>query len=239
VALITALFLAWPSSSMRAPAVSQDEAIRKISPFLASVREGEAVEFLVVLGEQAALGDAYSLSDRVERGYFTRNSLYYLAESTQTSLRTWLNENQIEYRSYYIVNAIWVRATLDVVRAISLRPDVARIEANPIINNFQRPELMRVLDGTTPNQEAVGQNALAVPEPGVSYIRAPEVWAAGFTGQGIIVGGADTGIKWDHAALKNHYRGWNGSTASPRFQLARQHSFRGRKLWGEHDGPVR
>ena len=36
----------------------------------------------------------------------------------------------------------------------------------------------------------------------------------GFTGQGIVVAGQDTGIQWDHPALKNHYRGWNGTTAS-------------------------
>lgn len=51
-------------------------------------------------------------------------------------------------------------------------------------------------------------------EPGVTYIKAPQVWATGFTGQGIVVAGADTGIRWDHNALKNHYRGWDGSTAS-------------------------
>jgi len=32
-------------------------------------------------------------------------------------------------------------------------------------------------------------------------------------GQGIVVGAEDTGYRWDHNALKPHYRGWNGSTA--------------------------
>ena len=35
----------------------------------------------------------------------------------------------------------------------------------------------------------------------------------GYTGQGAVVGGADTGYLWDHNALKPHYRGWNGVTA--------------------------
>ncbi len=51
-------------------------------------------------------------------------------------------------------------------------------------------------------------------EPGVTYIKAPHVWALGYTGQGIVVGGQDTGIQWDHPALKNHYRGWDGATAN-------------------------
>ena len=48
----------------------------------------------------------------------------------------------------------------------------------------------------------------------MTNVRAPEVWAQGFTGQGIVVGGADTGYRWDHNALKNKYRGWNGTTES-------------------------
>ena len=35
----------------------------------------------------------------------------------------------------------------------------------------------------------------------------------GFTGQGVVIGGQDTGYQWDHPALKNQYRGWNGAIA--------------------------
>ncbi len=44
-------------------------------------------------------------------------------------------------------------------------------------------------------------------------MHAPDVWAQGFTGQGAVVGGQDTGYQWDHPALINQYRGWNGTTA--------------------------
>ncbi len=39
------------------------------------------------------------------------------------------------------------------------------------------------------------------------------MWAAGYTGQGAVIGGQDTGYDWDHPALKNQYRGWNGASA--------------------------
>jgi subtilisin family serine protease len=39
------------------------------------------------------------------------------------------------------------------------------------------------------------------------------VWALGYTGQGVVVGGADTGYEWNHPALINQYRGWDGNTA--------------------------
>jgi subtilisin family serine protease len=48
-------------------------------------------------------------------------------------------------------------------------------------------------------------------------VNAPAVWAQGFTGQGIVIGGQDTGYLWDHAALKLHYRGWNGITVTHDF----------------------
>jgi subtilisin family serine protease len=35
----------------------------------------------------------------------------------------------------------------------------------------------------------------------------------GFTGQGMVIGNQDTGMRWTHAALRPHYRGWNGSAA--------------------------
>ena len=51
-------------------------------------------------------------------------------------------------------------------------------------------------------------------EPNITLVRAPALWGRGFTGQGIVVGVADTGFQWDHPALKARYRGWNGSSAS-------------------------
>ncbi len=36
----------------------------------------------------------------------------------------------------------------------------------------------------------------------------------GYSGQGVVVGGQDTGYDWDHPALVGAYRGWDGSTVS-------------------------
>ena len=59
--------------------------------------------------------------------------------------------------------------------------------------------------------------APATIEPGIAYTNAPAVWAEGFTGQNIVVGSADTGVRWTHNALKPHYRGWDGVTADHDF----------------------
>ena len=48
---------------------------------------------------------------------------------------------------------------------------------------------------------------------GVIKVGAPAAWADPYdaTGQGIVIGVVDTGVMWDHPALKEQYRGWNGS----------------------------
>jgi serine protease AprX len=50
-------------------------------------------------------------------------------------------------------------------------------------------------------------------EWGIERINADDVWAMGYTGQGIVIGGADTGYEWEHPAIINKYRGWDGATA--------------------------
>ncbi|MEM8909640.1 MAG: S8 family peptidase, partial [Bacteroidota bacterium] len=50
-------------------------------------------------------------------------------------------------------------------------------------------------------------------EWGIEMINADDVWAMGYRGQGVVVGGQDTGYDWQHPALIGKYRGWDGSTA--------------------------
>jgi subtilisin family serine protease len=78
---------------------------------------------------------------------------------------------------------------------------VAHVYANPTVH-FQEP-------GRGPEDN----DAPDAPEPGVTRVRAPEVWATGFTGQTVVIAGQDTGYFWSHAALQGKYRGWNGSAA--------------------------
>lgn len=166
--------------------------------------DGKEAEFLVVMTDQADLSAAETLRTKEEKGSYVYRTLYEKAQVTQRPILDWLQANGVEHRSYYIVNMIWVKGKLDVAVALAARPDVARIDGNPVIhNNLPQPSLPPALPLAP---EAI--------EPGISYSKAPQVWALGYTGQGIVVGGADTGYRWDHNALKPHYRGWNGTTAN-------------------------
>ena len=164
---------------------------------------GQQAEFFVVLADRADLSPAANLPTKSEKGRFVYQTLREKAQRTQGPILEWLHERNIEHQSFYIVNAILVKGTREIAAALAARPDVARVEGNPHIQN-QLPQPETVDDA--PQRPAA-------PEPGIQYTHAPDVWNLGFTGQGIVVAGADTGIRWTHNALKPHYRGWDGQNA--------------------------
>ena len=166
--------------------------------------KGEA-EFLVVLADQPDLSVADRLETKEQKGEYVYRTLYDKAQSTQKPLVNWLKSHSVEHRPFYIVNMIWVKGTLDVALTLAARSDVARIDGNPVIRN-PIPQLAEAPD----TKQATAPEAV---EPGINHTNAPQVWAMGYTGQGIVVGAADTGYRWDHNALKGHYRGWNGVSA--------------------------
>jgi serine protease AprX len=181
-------------------------AVKIASWVLEQTANGASAEFLVVLADQADLSGADGFRAKEEKGRYVRDVLWSKAQATQGPLLTWLRDHRIEHRAYYIVNMIWVKANRDIALQLAARSDVLRLDGNPAIQNFD----------PLPEEEAteLPPNDPTAIEPGITHTRAPEVWAAGFTGQGIVVAGADTGYRWTHNALKAHYRGWNGAVAN-------------------------
>jgi serine protease AprX len=179
----------------------------KIAPWVIQhTAYGQQAEFFVVLAERADLRPAANLPTKTEKGRFVYRTLLEKARTTQGPILQWLREHKIERRSFYIVNAILVKGTRDVAETLAARPDVARVEGNPLIHN-SFPQQGPV------TEEPSKPQAPKTIEPGITYTHAPDVWGLGFTGQGIVVAGADTGVRWTHNALKPHYRGWDGTNA--------------------------
>lgn len=199
---VTGGLLATAHSGNRYLTNVQPAAFHKIAPWvLANTAQGEEIEFLVVLKEQADLSGAATLSTKLEKGQFVRDTLWQTAQATQAPLVTWLQEQKLAYRSFYIINALWVKGTRMVAAEIAARPEVARVEGNPQLNGISPVE--RLLE---PSQR-FGLTAEDNVEVGVSAIRSTELWELGYTGQGVVIGGQDTGVEWTHPALKAHYRG--------------------------------
>jgi subtilisin family serine protease len=179
----------------------------KVAPWVMEhIANGQQAEFFVVLADQANLSGAANLRTKAEKGRFVFQTLFNKAQTTQGPILQWLRERGLEHRSFYIVNAILVKGTRDVAEALAARPDVARVEGNPRIDNHL-PKPDSYVDVPSSIQQP------ATIEPGINYTHAPQVWAQGFTGQQIVVASADTGVRWTHNALKPHYRGWDGQNA--------------------------
>jgi serine protease AprX len=208
VALIVAATSSSSQTSYARPANPEPTAPSdKIAPWvLEHTTGGSQAEFLIVLADQADLSGAEALPTKLEKGQYVRDALWNKAQSTQAPLLAQLAARHVEYCSYYIVNLIWVKGDRSLALDLAARPDVARIEANPQISNikYQIPNL----------RSQIADAKSSGIEPNIAYVHAPDVWALGFIGQGIVVGGQDTGYDWSHPALKPHYRGWDGVSAT-------------------------
>jgi serine protease AprX len=179
----------------------------KIAPWVIEhTANGKNAEFFVVLAQQADLSGAISLATKAEKGRYVYEQLRSRSQASQGPMLQWLRERGIEYRSFYIVNAVLVKGSREVADALASRQDVARIEGNPHIqNSLPEPAAFAGRLSLPDKPETV--------EPNIIDTHAPDVWALGFRGQGITVGGADTGERWTHNALKPQYRGWDGVAA--------------------------
>src|SRR5215831_11967930 len=139
---------------------------------------GQQAEFLVVLADKADLSGAASLPTKAEKGRFVYQTLLEKAQTTQEPILQWLRDRNVEYQSFYIVNAILVKGNRQLATTLAARPDVARVTGNPEIhNNLPQPGPIEV----SPS----GHGTPATVEPGIAYTHAPDVWALGFTGQNI------------------------------------------------------
>ena len=185
----------------------QQKALKKFSPWaLEKTAESDEAEFLVVLEDQADLSLSNSFQTKEEKGRYVFETLLAKARESQPRLLGWLDERGIPRRSFYIINAILVKGSREIALELAARDDVARLEGNPQLQGIQP-----IGGDNDKSNQLLSQDEI---ELGVRSIHAPDVWAQGYTGEGLVIGGQDTGVMWDHPALKNQYRGWDGFTVN-------------------------
>ncbi len=181
------------------------EQVATVAPtVLAATSGGAEADVLVILREQADLGAVGRVSDREARLREVYDRLRATARRSQAGLRRMLDRRGVAHRPYYVVNMVALRGDRDLLTDLAARGEVARIVANPRV----RQSL------PTPAADDVVPQATADIEWNVARIGADDVWALGFTGEGVVVAGQDTGYDWDHPALVGQYRGTHGGTVS-------------------------
>lgn len=188
-----ALFISWALPN-------NDTWQEKVNPNLLQKAKTQAqVEFLVEMKEQADVSRAKTFKTKIERATHVFSTLKEIATKSQAPVIDVLKNENAEYKSFYVINAIYVKGDLALIQQLAEQTEVARIQNNTRIK----------VEETTENSEVElrGPNAI---EWGIDMINADDVWAMGYTGQGVTVAGADTGYDWTHPALQSKYRGWNG-----------------------------
>lgn len=169
----------------------------KISPGLkAQMAAGSTVlDAVVLLDEQADLAVASTFNTKLEKGEFALGQLQRTARMTQQPLLAIIDNHNAFHQSFYVVNAIRVKGQPDLLRKLAQHPSTRNIIANS-------PYRMQPLP--------VEENAARLRETtwGIQMINADDVWELGYTGEGVVVGGQDTGYDWTHPALITKYRGY-------------------------------
>ena len=163
---------------------------------------GERADVLIRLRTTplaAKRGLAFSTQSRL-----AVDALKAQADASQKPLIDWLRSQSIAARPFWIANVIAARLDADAAVALAARDEVIGFEWDATFT----AEIGR---------EEGPAEAIRAVELNVARVRAPEVWAMGYRGEGVVIAGQDTGYQWDHPALKASYRGWDGATADHNF----------------------
>ncbi|MEM7133248.1 MAG: S8 family serine peptidase [Chloroflexota bacterium] len=155
----------------------------------------------VVMTRQADVSQAATMSDYDDRRRYVYDTLVNHANESQADLRSSLEQLNVEYTPYYLVNALEVRGGLLMRLWLNRRADVDRIMPSPALRPlFQAQESAQ---GTQP--------APAGPEWNLTNLGADRVWADfDIRGAGIVIGQSDSGVQFDHAEVIDSYRGRSG-----------------------------
>ncbi|MCK5116339.1 MAG: S8 family peptidase [Candidatus Aegiribacteria sp.] len=142
---------------------------------------------------------------RDERRVFAAGVMKDRAEEAQAGILAQLavygNESVADVQPFWIVNAIVVSLSAEVIEQIAIRDDVLFIRMMNTENALIEP--VDIHPSTHGELDAVAW--------GVSQIGAPDVWALGYDGSGVVVSIVDTGVNHAHFDLHNNM--WHDTAA--------------------------
>ncbi|WP_406860215.1 S8 family serine peptidase [Streptomyces sp. HUAS MG47] len=203
LAALTAALVVLPLALSAAPAQAQDPEARQPAAYAqkteAALRSAlgtrKTAVFWVSLAAEADTTTARKAAGKAAKARALRAAKTAHAEKSQAGLRALIKDAGGRYESFWIANTLKVTGDEALARKLAARPEVAALEADDPVR------LPDPLPGEAePRTDAVEWN--------VERINAPRVWSElGVRGEGITVANIDSGVQYDHPAVKAAYRG--------------------------------
>lgn len=136
------------------------------------------------------------------------------ALETQQHTKQYLEKQEKEgeaekIQSFYVVNGMAVTATKEVMEKIAAFPEVEKVLPNETRQLIQPVSTIKLPEKQKPALQVEPKNRLSSIEWNIERVGAPAVWDMGIDGSGTVVASIDTGVQWNHQALKEKYRGYN------------------------------
>ncbi|WP_163511816.1 S8 family serine peptidase [Fodinicola acaciae] len=179
-----------------------------------TVRPGFHANAIFVTLKQADLSAVATIQDPRQRRRAVYQKLTAYADGSQRAIRRALTGRGLDFRSYYLVNAVEVITDDPATRAWLAGFDgVTAITDAPVLRPL--PETPAPMTG----------NATAPTGPlwNITAIGADKAWTAGARGQGIVVGESDSGVDVTHPVLAKGFRGGADSWYDPWYQTSTPH----------------
>jgi len=167
-----------------------------------------------VAGKDASKAKLSSLKTELLQRSAVISELKSVSFESQQNVVAFLEEEMksganIDFHSYHIVNGMAITATKEIAEKIAGFAEVEKILPDEtrslLVSDIKNEELA---DAKPANDEI---------EWNVDRIDAPPVWEMGIDGTGVVVASLDTGAQWDHPALKEKYRGYDGENVDHQY----------------------
>lgn len=184
-------------------AVNPPPDIPSVDPALqAKVENNDSLDFMIYFEEQANLSAAYSMGWE-ERGTYVFEQLNRHAEASQARVLKFLEARGAAFTPFWISNAILVESTNSQT-------------LNGLLNFTEIESLQSISQAMLMVPELLTDGAVLTETGGVTdnllRINADDVWSLGYSGNGMVVGSIDTGVRYTHDSLDSQYRGNQGAS---------------------------
>ncbi len=183
---------------------------KKITDRLATVisetNDNEFIEAVVVMKDQYPINELdkklhLQKASLENRAFTVITELQVHAKKSQKDILNYLDsfssDRILSLKNFWISNLLCITTTPDVLKELSKHSDIAYIDID---------EPVKLIE---PIEKKPAGKGYGYAEQNLKVVNAHKMWAAGYTGDGVIVANLDTGVDGDHPALHWNWHGNN------------------------------